>query len=56
MLAFDVWQGHDYLSGMASYHALAGPMLTFGALAGGIVLLWRIIVGRRQPPPAAATA
>ena len=45
VLAYDVWRGEDYLAGMVSYHALGGPMLTFGSLALGIVVLWRTIVG-----------
>ena len=54
MLAYDVWHGEDYLTGMISYHALGGPMLTFGSLALGIVVLWRTIVGPEtaQPGPA----
>jgi hypothetical protein len=52
VLAFEVRQGYDYLDGMASYHALAGPMLTFGALALGILIIWRMLVGRK---PAAAS-
>jgi hypothetical protein len=31
--------------GMASYHALAGPMLTFSGLAVGIIVIWRMVVG-----------
>ena len=46
VLAYDVWRGYDYLEGMVSYHGLAGPMLTFGTLALGIILLWRVIAGR----------
>jgi hypothetical protein len=58
VLAYDVWRGEDYLAGMASYHALAGPMLTFGGLAVGIVVLWRAVVGgsdagQRGAPPVA---
>lgn len=45
VLAYDVTSGGDYLHGMISYHALAGPMLTFGTLAFGILLLWRAVVG-----------
>jgi hypothetical protein len=55
VLAFDVWRHGDYLHGMISYHALAGPMLTFATLAGGIILLWRVIVGNEpdlRPSPA----
>jgi hypothetical protein len=36
---------------MASYHALAGPILTFGTLALGILVIWRMLVGG-QPPVA----
>jgi hypothetical protein len=49
VLAFDAHEGYDYLQGMASYHALAGPMLTFGALAVGVLVIWRVLVGREQP-------
>ncbi len=52
VLAFDVRQGHDYLHGMASYHALAGPMLTFGGLAAGVVVIWWMLVGRPERRPA----
>ena len=48
VLAYDVARGYDYLDGMISYHALAGPMLTFVTLALGVVLLWRVIVGRER--------
>jgi hypothetical protein len=48
ILAFDVWRGSDYLDGMISYHALAGPMLTLGTLALGILVLWRSILGREE--------
>jgi len=45
-LAYQVAHGDDYLHGMISYHALAGPMLTFTTLALGILFVWRVIVGR----------
>ena len=48
ILAFDVWRGADYLDGMISYHALAGPMLTLTTLALGILVLWRAILGREE--------
>lgn len=48
ILGFDVWRGSNYLDGMISYHALAGPMLTLGTLATGILVLWRAIVGRDE--------
>jgi hypothetical protein len=48
ILAFDVWRSSAYLDGMISYHALAGPMLTFATLALGIVVLWRAILGREE--------
>lgn len=48
ILAFDVWRGSDYLHGMISYHALAGPMLTLVTLALGILVLWRAILGRAE--------
>ena len=50
LLLYDVARGLDYSAGMISYHALAGPVLTFGALAVSIMFLWRAIVG---PAPAA---
>lgn len=50
LLLYDVARGLDYSAGMISYHALAGPVLTFGALAVSIMFLWRAIVG---PVPAA---
>ena len=50
LLLYDVARGLDYSSAMISYHALAGPVLTFGALAVSIMFLWRAIVG---PAPAA---
>lgn len=57
VLAYDVWAGHPYLGGMISYHALAGPMLTFATLALGILLLWRAIAGPdRLRVPARAAA
>jgi hypothetical protein len=49
VLAYDVQRGYDYLDGMASYHALAGPILTFGTLALGILIIWRVLVGAEQP-------
>jgi len=49
VLAFDAHQGYSYLAGMASYHALAGPMLTFTSLALGILIIWRALVGGEQP-------
>jgi hypothetical protein len=51
VLAYDVWRGYDYASGMTSYHALAGPVLTFGTLALCIVGLWRVVVGPAETPP-----
>jgi hypothetical protein len=48
ILAFSVWRGSDYLDGMISYHALAGPMLTLTTLALGILVLWRAILGREE--------
>jgi hypothetical protein len=49
VLAFEVHEGYDYFDGMASYHALAGPILTFGALALGILIIWRMLVGSKPP-------
>jgi hypothetical protein len=51
VLTYDVWRGYDYSSGMTSYHALAGPVLTFGTLALCIVGLWRIVVGALETAP-----
>jgi hypothetical protein len=48
ILAVDVWRRSDYLDGMISYHALAGPMLTLVTLALGILVLWRAILGREE--------
>jgi hypothetical protein len=48
ILAFDVWRSSNYLDGMISYHALAGPMLTLATLALGIFVLWRAILGRDE--------
>lgn len=48
ILAYDVWRGSNYLDGMISYHALAGPMLTLATLAIGILVLWRVILGREE--------
>jgi hypothetical protein len=48
ILAFDVWRGSNYLDGMISYHALAGPILTLATLALGILVLWRAILGREE--------
>jgi len=48
ILAYDAWSGGDYLHAMISYHALAGPMLTFSSLAVGVLLLFRAIVGRDE--------
>jgi hypothetical protein len=53
VLAYDVHKRYDYLDGMSSYHALAGPMLTFGTLALGIVVMWRVLVGRERRPATA---
>jgi hypothetical protein len=50
VLLFDVARGLDYSAGMISYHALAGPVLTFGALAVAIMFLWRAIVGPAPSP------
>jgi hypothetical protein len=49
VLAYDVQLGYDYLDGMASYHALAGPILTFSTLALGILIIWRALVGSELP-------
>ena len=48
ILAFDVWRASNYLQGMISYHALAGPMLTLATLSLGILVLWRAILGRDE--------
>lgn len=49
VLVYDVWRGYDYSVGMVSYHALAGPVLTFGSLALTIVFLWRVASGPDEP-------
>lgn len=48
-LAYDVARGYDYAIVIGTYHALAGPMLTFASLALALLVLWRVIVGRRVP-------
>jgi hypothetical protein len=48
ILAWDVARGSNYLHAMISYHALAGPMLTFATLALGVLVLFRAIVGRDE--------
>ncbi len=53
VLLYGVVRGFDYSAGMVSYHALAGPVLTFGTLAVSLIVLWRAIVGA-EPQPAAA--
>ena len=53
VLAYDVARGYDYSVVIATYHALAGPLLTFTSLALALLLLWRVIVAvplRRRPP------
>ena len=49
VLACDAQLGYNYLQGMASYHALAGPILTFSTLALGILIIWRVLVGGERP-------
>jgi hypothetical protein len=49
VLAYDVHNGNDYLEGMASYHALAGPILTVSTLALGILVIWRALAGPDRP-------
>ena len=49
VLLYNVARGLDYSAGMISYHALAGPVLTFGALALAIMFLWRSVVGPAPP-------
>lgn len=56
VLAYDVHNGNDYLQGMASYHALAGPILTFSTLAVGVLVIWRTLVGRDERGSGPATA
>ena len=53
VLLYGVVRGFDYSAGMVSYHALAGPVLTFGTLAVSLIVLWRAIVGA-EPRPAVA--
>ena len=54
VLLYDVARGLDYSAGMISYHALAGPVLTFGTLAVSLIVLWRMIVGAELRPADAA--
>jgi hypothetical protein len=51
VLVYDVARGFDYSAAMVSYHALAGPLLTFGSLGLALLVLWRMLVG---PQPASA--
>lgn len=53
-LAYDAWQGYDYGAALGTYHALAGPMLTFASLSIALLVLWRVLVGRNRIPAAAA--
>lgn len=54
-LAYDAWKGYDYGIALGTYHALAGPMLTFASLSIALLVLWRVLVGReRIPAPAPA--
>lgn len=48
VLVYDASRGSDYLHAMISYHALAGPVLTFTSLALGVLVLFRAIVGRDE--------
>ncbi len=54
VLLYGVARGFDYSAGMVSYHALAGPVLTFGTLAVSLIVLWRLIVGAELRPADAA--
>lgn len=54
VLLYGVLRGLDYSAGMVSYHALAGPVLTFGTLAVSLIVLWRMIVGAELRPAEAA--
>jgi hypothetical protein len=49
-LLYDVFRRYDYAQAMMSYHALAGPALTFGGLAVAIALMWRLCCGPVRPP------
>lgn len=51
-LLYDAFRHYDYSAAMVSYHALAGPALTFGGLAVAITLMWRLSGG----PPLRTTS
>jgi hypothetical protein len=44
-LLYDVFRHYDYSQAMVSYHALAGPAITFGGMAVAITLMWRLCCG-----------
>lgn len=56
VLLYNILSGRDYSTGMIAYHALAGPVLTFGALGVSIMFLWRAVAGpvRVRPTHSAA--
>jgi hypothetical protein len=54
IFAWRVGAGGDYTHTMVAYHALAGPLLTFIALAGALLLLWRVLVGAESTRAASA--
>jgi hypothetical protein len=45
-LVYDAVRGYHYSEALGTYHALAGPLLTFSSLAVALLLLWRVLVGR----------
>jgi hypothetical protein len=52
VLIYDVARGYDYSAGMVTFHALAGPALAMGTLAGAILLVWRAVAGSSHRGPA----
>jgi len=56
VLAYKAGTGGSYLQSMIAYHALAGPVLTFGCLAMGIIVVWRLLVGPPRRVEAAASS
>jgi hypothetical protein len=53
VLWYDVLRGYHYSIVIGTYHALAGPLLTFSSLALSLLVLWRVIVGPRSVTAAA---
>lgn len=53
VLAYDAAQGYDYGVSLGTYHALAGPLMTFASLALALLVLWRTLVGPAREPATA---